>query len=423
MSTVPQQIAVLVGTDRHPYTRIVDWADRWATDHPEDSVFVQHGFSQAPQVAQGRDFVTPQELSALLQGSTVAIMHGGPATISDARKAGHLPIVVPRDPQFGEHVDDHQQRFSRWAQERQLVTCIESTSELNAQLTQLSQTPTGTRLGVDGENSELAQTAHRLQELLEQRRNFGNRASSGAPTVLYLVGEQENLLEQVFPGAGNRSDVAVLGNSRMFWRAALAENAPCSCGVGFSGCEFWQAVGKAAFDGWNVVDLAVIESLRLAVESGRSRLLAEVSAPVKSLRQDVAHYTDYYRALYSGIRKVSGAEVLVDAAGDAGLALALSQNKEIDLRFLSVHAGRRARISASELAVGATMARHGVPHAVVRPSSRREKARSASWVQKLGFVGSLGEPTLLVSRTADRPALGGHQLATAGNVVAASWRP
>nr|WP_246290489.1 glycosyltransferase [Nocardioides marinus] len=50
--------------------------------------------------------------------------------IMEARALGHLPLVVPRDPRLGEHVDDHQQRFARRAAEAGLVQAVGSVEEL-----------------------------------------------------------------------------------------------------------------------------------------------------------------------------------------------------------------------------------------------------------------------------------------------------
>src|SRR4051794_18891784 len=101
-------VVVLVGTDHHPFERIVRWADQWATSHPDDDVFVQHGHTDSPNVARGAAFVSPADLGTILQSAHVAIIHGGPGTLAEARYAGHRPIVVPRDPEKGEHVDSHQ---------------------------------------------------------------------------------------------------------------------------------------------------------------------------------------------------------------------------------------------------------------------------------------------------------------------------
>lgn len=104
-------VLALVGTDHHPFDRLVDWADEVAVREPALHVLVQYGASRAPAVAEGVDFLRHDRLVELLHRASAVICHGGPGTIIDARDAGHVPLCVPRDPARGEHVDGHQQRF------------------------------------------------------------------------------------------------------------------------------------------------------------------------------------------------------------------------------------------------------------------------------------------------------------------------
>lgn len=105
-------VVVTVGTDHHPFDRLVDWVDAWAAAHPEVDVFVQHGTAHAPRVAQGASLVQPDELHARVDAAVAVVTHGGLSSIMETRAAGFLPVVVARDPERGEHVDSHQQRFT-----------------------------------------------------------------------------------------------------------------------------------------------------------------------------------------------------------------------------------------------------------------------------------------------------------------------
>lgn len=102
-----------LGTDHHPFQRLVDWFDALAVRFPDLEVVVQHGHTPPPVVAAGHDFLPHAELLDLMRGAAVVVSHAGPGTIMDARRAGHRPVVVPRDPTLGEHVDGHQLRFAR----------------------------------------------------------------------------------------------------------------------------------------------------------------------------------------------------------------------------------------------------------------------------------------------------------------------
>jgi UDP-N-acetylglucosamine transferase subunit ALG13 len=105
-------IFVSVGTDHHPFDRMVEWADSWAAEHPNAAIFVQYGFSRPPRHACGAPQIAHSELVERIRAADVVVTQAGPGGITDARECGKLPIVFPRNPAFGEHVDDHQLRFA-----------------------------------------------------------------------------------------------------------------------------------------------------------------------------------------------------------------------------------------------------------------------------------------------------------------------
>ncbi|RJK97886.1 glycosyltransferase [Vallicoccus soli] len=110
----PLVVLAVVGTDHHPFQRLVDWVDAWAGERGRAvRVVVQHGSARPPAVAEGRALLGAEELQGLFAVADAIVTHGGPATMNEVRSRGLLPLVVPRDPALGEHVDDHQQRFTR----------------------------------------------------------------------------------------------------------------------------------------------------------------------------------------------------------------------------------------------------------------------------------------------------------------------
>lgn len=111
-ATKTYDVVVSVGTDHHPFDRLVRWADQWAALHPDRSVFIQRGTSATPERTPSAEIVAHGELLRLFSNSKVVVSHGGPSTVMDARSSGRFPIVVPRDPARGEHVDEHQMRFA-----------------------------------------------------------------------------------------------------------------------------------------------------------------------------------------------------------------------------------------------------------------------------------------------------------------------
>lgn len=103
---------LVVGTDHHPFDRAVRWVDRWAARNPRARVVIQHGSARPPAYATGRRLIPHAELQALTATATAVVSHGGPATIMEISRRGRYPLVLPRDPALGEHVDDHQLRFA-----------------------------------------------------------------------------------------------------------------------------------------------------------------------------------------------------------------------------------------------------------------------------------------------------------------------
>lgn len=124
----------IVGTDVHPFDRLVSWIDAWAAEHPAVDVFQQIGQSAPPAASASAAFLPLEELRALIERAAVVVSHGGPATIADIRQTGRKPIVFPRDPRFGEHVDSHQQRYAAYLVTTERAWVVTSRDELESAL-------------------------------------------------------------------------------------------------------------------------------------------------------------------------------------------------------------------------------------------------------------------------------------------------
>jgi UDP-N-acetylglucosamine transferase subunit ALG13 len=107
------RVLLTVGTDHHPFDRLVRWANDWLEVHPEQVpwFFVQSGTASVRPICPGSAYLDAGQLDAELDQADVVVCHGGPATIAAGWSRGLLPIAVPRLPQLGEHVDDHQLSF------------------------------------------------------------------------------------------------------------------------------------------------------------------------------------------------------------------------------------------------------------------------------------------------------------------------
>jgi UDP-N-acetylglucosamine transferase subunit ALG13 len=109
------RVVVTVGTDHHPFDRLIGWTNDWLRQHPEHipGFFMQSGAASVQPDCPGSRFLDAGQLGALLDMADVMLCHGGPGSISDAWERGQVPIVVPRLRRLGEVVDDHQVDFCR----------------------------------------------------------------------------------------------------------------------------------------------------------------------------------------------------------------------------------------------------------------------------------------------------------------------
>ena len=133
-------VVVLLGTDHHPFERLVSWADVVARLRPDVRFVVQHGATRAPLHAEGHGYLPHRHLQELIGEASVVVCHGGPGTIMDARGAGHVPVCVPRDPARGEHVDGHQLRFAALAARAGVVRTVDGVDQFRAALDALLAT-------------------------------------------------------------------------------------------------------------------------------------------------------------------------------------------------------------------------------------------------------------------------------------------
>lgn len=133
--TAQPLVVCTVGTDYHPFDRLVRWCDSLAEAQRQIQVEVQYGASAPPRSATGDAFWSKERLAERLSAAHVVITHGGPGSISEAQRAGTRPIVVPRDPTLGEHVDGHQQRFVARLHAAGAVVAVASETELIEEVT------------------------------------------------------------------------------------------------------------------------------------------------------------------------------------------------------------------------------------------------------------------------------------------------
>jgi UDP-N-acetylglucosamine transferase subunit ALG13 len=106
-------IFVTVGTDHHPFNRLVKWivnALDEALIEPGE-VVMQNGYTAVrDERIMTRQFLTFAEMVAHFDRAQLVVTHGS-STAMLVCHSGKRPLVVPRIAGLGEHVDDHQLEF------------------------------------------------------------------------------------------------------------------------------------------------------------------------------------------------------------------------------------------------------------------------------------------------------------------------
>lgn len=360
------RILVTVGTDFHPFQRLVDWAGDFAQKHPEHQVFIQYGTARPPLAVERSQLLDHSQLQTEISRADAVVTHGGPATITEIRRSGLVPICCPRDPARGEHVDGHQLQFTRRLGEAGLVEIAHDVSDIDTHVLSslrrlrggthsLVPPPPGVQRVGDLMSELLGTSQHRLDPL----------------RVLYIGGQGRSGTTLLERALGELPGVLGVGETVHLWDRGLRDNQLCGCGKPFAECAFWQDVGDVAFGGWHTVDTEAAVTLRYAVD--RNRYIPFLLRPGLSatFQRRHARYVDRMATLYRAMAEVSGARTIIDSSKHASYAMTLSQTPGIDLRILHVVRDSRAvahswtkRVARPE-AGGAPMPVYGPTRAAV----------------------------------------------------------
>lgn len=113
-------IFVTVGTHEQPFNRLIEAVDRMKAEGIfNDDVIIQTGYSTyEPKFCEWRKLYPYDKMRELVNQARIVITHGGPSSFIMPLQIGKIPIVVPRQKQYGEHVNDHQMEFCREVEQR-----------------------------------------------------------------------------------------------------------------------------------------------------------------------------------------------------------------------------------------------------------------------------------------------------------------
>ena len=108
-------IFVTVGTHEQGFERLVKEIDKIAeSGELFENIKIQIGYtSYIPKNCEWKKFVSYDEMERNIEEASIIVTHGGPASFLQPLQHGKIPIVVPRQKKFNEHVNDHQLEFVR----------------------------------------------------------------------------------------------------------------------------------------------------------------------------------------------------------------------------------------------------------------------------------------------------------------------
>ena len=121
---------------------LTGWSGLKAEGKITEEVMIQTGFSSyEPKACRWSKLCSYQEMNEYMDQARIVITHGGPSSIMMALQRGKIPIVVPRQKQYEEHVNDHQVEFSRFIEEKQKnIIVVEEIDTLEEVITSYEKT-------------------------------------------------------------------------------------------------------------------------------------------------------------------------------------------------------------------------------------------------------------------------------------------
>lgn len=114
-------IFVTVGTHEQPFNRLLQYMDGLKEKGVIiENVIMQTGFSTyEPEYCEWERLFPFSRMQELVADARIVVTHGGPSSFLAPLRLGKIPIVVPRQKKYGEHVNDHQIDFCKKVAARQ----------------------------------------------------------------------------------------------------------------------------------------------------------------------------------------------------------------------------------------------------------------------------------------------------------------
>ena len=113
-------IFVTVGTHEQPFDRLLKCIDKMVEDKKiNEEVIVQKGYTDYElKNCTSYKLIGYDDMKKYIADARIVVTHGGPASFVAPLSIGKIPVVVPRQYKYNEHVNDHQLEFTREVEKR-----------------------------------------------------------------------------------------------------------------------------------------------------------------------------------------------------------------------------------------------------------------------------------------------------------------
>jgi UDP-N-acetylglucosamine transferase subunit ALG13 len=107
-------IFITVGTEKFPFDRLIKTMDEFVGNNNVSNVaFAQIGnCTYIPKSIEYKKFISFGQMQDLISKADIIVSHAGTGSIRLALSYGKIPIIMPRNFDLGEHLDDHQHELA-----------------------------------------------------------------------------------------------------------------------------------------------------------------------------------------------------------------------------------------------------------------------------------------------------------------------
>lgn len=124
-------IFVTVGTHEQPFDRLLKCIDKMVEEGKiKEEVIVQKGYTDYElEHCTSSKLIPYEEMQKNIANARIVVTHGGPASFIAPLSIGKIPVVVPRQKDYNEHVNNHQLEFAREVAARMKNIIVAETEE------------------------------------------------------------------------------------------------------------------------------------------------------------------------------------------------------------------------------------------------------------------------------------------------------